>query len=156
MIEIKEISEADKKSEICDCILHSLPDWFGIEESIVEYVDISRDMPFFAAYDGDKPIGFTAIKVHNRYTAEVCVMGILAEYHRMGIGKSLIGRCESFCAGNGKEFLTVKTLDGARPDEGYEKTRRFYLSMGFRPLDVFTTLWDESNPCLFMAKYLRL
>ena len=82
-------------------------------------------------------------------------MGILPEYHHKGIGRALIASCEAYCADKGNEFLTVKTLDESREDEGYEKTRLFYLSMGFKPLEVFPLLWDESNPCLFMAKHLR-
>jgi hypothetical protein len=49
-------------------------------------------------------------------------------------------------------FLTVKTLDESRESKSYEKTRKFYLSVGFLPLEVFPLLWDENNPCLFMAK----
>jgi GNAT superfamily N-acetyltransferase len=100
-------------------------------------------------------IGFVAIKIHNRYTSEVCVMGILKEYHRQGIGKMLINKCEQFCIENGIEFLTVKTLDESRASKSYEKTRLFYLAMGFKPLEVFKTLWNEDNSCLFMAKYIQ-
>lgn len=144
----------DKRSEICNDILRSLPDWFGIEESIVDYVNQVKDMPLYAAFSGESPVGFVAIKDHNPYTAEVCVMGILPQYHRQGIGKKLVHWCEEYCAANGKEFLTVKTLDESRADEGYEKTRLFYLSAGFKPLEVFPLLWDESNPCLFLAKHI--
>ncbi|MCL2355876.1 MAG: hypothetical protein FWC70_01795, partial [Defluviitaleaceae bacterium] len=27
-----------------------------------------------------------------------------------------------------------------------------YLAQGFRPVEVFPTVWDEANPCLFMIK----
>lgn len=29
----------------------------------------------------------------------------------------------------------------------YDDTNRFYLSLGFKELEVFPTLWDEWNPC---------
>lgn len=45
----------------------------------------------------EKPIGFVALKVHNPYTAEICVMGVLKEYHRGGIGRQLVSHCEAFC-----------------------------------------------------------
>jgi Acetyltransferases len=149
---MREITAQNEKMAICNAILRALPSWFGIEESIVEYVNDSKEMPFYAAFDGDKPVGFVAVKVHNQYTAEVCVMGVLEEYHRRGVGKALINWCEDYCRATGRGFLTVKTLDEAHPDEGYKRTRQFYLGMGFRPLEVFPTLWDEANPCLFMAK----
>ena len=112
-------------------------------------------MPFFAVFYGNKPIGFVAIKHHNPYTAEIYIMGVLQEYHRQGIGKKLIECCESFCKEKNIEFLTVKTLDESAKSDDYEKTRHFYLSAGFRPLEVFPEHWDKDNPCLFMAKYLK-
>jgi len=36
------------------------------------------------------------------------------------------------------ELLQVKTLGPSLPDAGYDRTRRFYLRMGFRPLEKFT------------------
>lgn len=154
MISIQEISLADEKSHVCDVLLHALPDWFGIETSIAEYVQQVRSLPFFAAMEGEQTVGFVALTPHNAYTAELCVMGILCPYHRQGIGRMLVYRCERYAAEHAMEFLTVKTLDASRPDDGYEKTRRFYHAMGFRPLEVFPALWDLSNPCLFMAKYV--
>ncbi len=154
VIKIENITDKDQKSLICEGILGELPNWFGVEESIKEYMLISREMPFYAAYSNENPVGFVAVKEHNQYTAEVCVMGVLQDYHRMGIGKRLISKCEEYCSENGIEFLTVKTLDGSRESKSYEKTRLFYLSMGFRPLEVFKTIWDENNPCLFMSKYI--
>ena len=154
MIEIKEITALDEKSSICNDILRALPDWFGVETYIVNYVEDVRSMPFFAAFNCDKIIGFVAIKVHNLFTAEVCVMGVLQEYHRQGVGKQLIEICEKYCKDNNMEYLTVKTLDESRECSNYKKTRSFYFSLGFKPLEVFPLLWDEDNPCLFMAKYL--
>ena len=81
-------------------------------------------------------------------------MGVLQEYHRRGVGKLLINVCEKYCIDNKIEFLTVKTLDASRESESYKKTRLFYQNIGFKPLEVFPLLWDENNPCLFMAKYI--
>jgi GNAT superfamily N-acetyltransferase len=137
---------------ICNDILRDLPSWFGIEDSIVDYVKQVKLMPFYAVFDNDHPIGFVAIKDHNAYTAEICVMGVLKEYHRHGIGKQLVNACVEYCLYNNIEFLTVKTLDESRESESYRKTRLFYQSLGFKPLEVFPLLWDEDNPCLFMVK----
>ena len=153
-MEIKEIKNPDTKSAICDQILHSLPDWFEIEESIVGYVQAVRTMQLFAAYVDNKPVGFIALKKHNPYTSEISVMGIISQYHRQGIGRELVARCETACRQEQQIFLTVKTLDSSREDASYAKTRAFYEAMGFIPLEVFPTFWDEANPCLFLAKYL--
>ena len=154
MIKIVDIQLPDEKSSVCNNILRALPDWFGNEESIIDYVEKVIDMPFIVAYDDDRAIGFVAIKTHNEFTAEVCVIGVLDSYHRQGVGEKLIKACEMFCHNNQKEFLTVKTLDASANYEPYDKTRNFYIKMGFKPLEVFPLHWDNENPCLFMAKYV--
>lgn len=153
-MEIREIFEQDLKSKHCNQILRQLPEWFAVEESIEEYVQKVRKMPFWVAFEKETPIGFLAIKIHNIYTAEVCVMGILKGYHRHGIGSELIAAIEDFCKAKGFQYLTVKTLDDSVDFEPYERTRQFYNKMGFIPLEVFPLYWDEANPCLFLVKYL--
>lgn len=148
------VADSREKEKICSVILRSLPDWFGIEEAIVDYSLKVRELPFFAVLIGGAPAGFAALKVHNPYTAEVFVIGVHEAHHRQGLGRELILACQEYCQSLNLEFLTVKTLDQSRASPSYEKTRQFYLALGFRPLEVFPTLWDESNPCLFMAKYL--
>ncbi|MCL2672038.1 MAG: GNAT family N-acetyltransferase [Clostridiales bacterium] len=127
-----------------------------METSIEEYVQQVLALLFYAVFDGARAVGFAAVKVHNAFTAEVCVMGILAAYHRQGLGKTLIEHCEKYCKNNHHAFLTVKTLDESRTSKSYEKTRSFYLAMGFVPLEVFPLHWNEENPCLFMAKHISV
>ena len=59
-----------------------------------------------------------------------------------------------FCKENNYKFLTVKTLDESAIYEPYNGTRAFYRKEGFYPLEVFTCVWDEENPCLFMVKVI--
>jgi len=155
-LDIKEVLAETEKSEICSKILNSLPNWFGVPESTMDYIAGVRDKPFYAVFNNGEAVGFVSIKVHNAFTAEIYVMGILEDYHRKGIGRQIVKICEIYCRQNNMEFLTVKTLDEKNPDKYYRKTRLFYESMGFKPLEVFPLLWDESNPCLFLAKYIKL
>jgi GNAT superfamily N-acetyltransferase len=156
MIQIVEIFEPKTKSTVCNDILRALPNWFANEAAIVDYTEQVQTMPVYAAFDDDKAIGFVAVKIHNQYTAEVCVMGVLKEYHRQGVGKILIKHCEDFCVESEKEYLTVKTLDESRASRSYEKTRLFYLSVGFKPLEVFPLYWDKDNPCLLLVKHIMV
>ncbi|HOB19382.1 MAG TPA: GNAT family N-acetyltransferase [Candidatus Atribacteria bacterium] len=151
---IMEIEDIDVKSRICRHILNSLPEWFGIPEAIDDYTRWVRTMTFYACYAGSEPVGFAALKAHNSKTAELSVMGVLKEHQRKGIGRSLVNQCVRYCIEKEYRFLTVKTLAEDNPDEYYARTRQFYLSMGFTPLEVFTTIWDENNPCLFMVKVI--
>ncbi|MCL2884276.1 MAG: GNAT family N-acetyltransferase [Oscillospiraceae bacterium] len=154
-VEIREVMKPDEKSEICNHILRALPPWFGVETSVVDYVEKVKALPLYAAFDENKAVGFLAIKIYNPFTAEVCVMGVLPDYHRQGIGGALIRCAEKYCRENDVEFLTVKTLDESRESQSYEKTRRFYRAMGFKPLEVFPLYWDKDNPCLFMVKVIE-
>ena len=88
------------------------------------------------------------------HTCEIYVMAVAESYHGKGIGRALAETCISFCRVRGADFLTVKTLDESADYEPYNKTRKFYLAMGFKPLQVFPLLWDIDNPCLLMARYI--
>ena len=154
MIEVLAVDSPAERSALCERVLRALPDWFAIEESLVWYVrDVAGRLLFAARYEG-REAGFAAITEHTEWAAELCVMGVLPWAHRKGVGRGLVERCERACRQMGKEYLTVKTLADTHPDEGYAGTRRFYQAMGFRPLEVFPTLWDEANPCLLMVKWL--
>ena len=73
-------------------------------------------------------------------------MGILKEYHCKGIGRQLFENAKKAAKDNGYSFIQVKTVQMGRYKE-YDDTNRFYLSLGFKELEVFPTLWDEWNPC---------
>jgi len=155
-IEIREVSSPAKKKRICGDILRALPEWFAYEEPIADYAAQAKHMPFYAAFDGSRAVGFIAIKAHNAHTAEVCVMGVLRGCHRRGIGRGLVECAVRYCLANKMEFLTVKTVDESTRSAGYANTRKFYCAMGFVPLEVFPLYWDKNNPCLFMAKHIGL
>lgn len=152
MIEIKEVKFNEEKAKICNIILRALPDWFGIESSIVDYLKDVKELPLVVAFHKDLPVGFIAIKQHNEYTSEIHVMGILPEYQRQKLGKKLLEAVIPLCS----EYLTVKTLAASRENEHYARTRQFYVAMGFKPLEVFPELWGKDNPCLMMIKDLKI
>ena len=149
------VETPDVKTEITLKIMHSLPAWFSPPEDIDKKSIIHREYPFFVSYDDGEPIGFLALKIHNQYTADIYSIGVLEQYHRQGVGRCLLEAAEQYCVENGYLYLTVKTLDASAEYEPYERTRLFYLNIGFIPLEVFTTFWNEDNPCLFMVKRLE-
>ncbi len=140
------------KSEVCEKILRSLPQWFGIESAILDYIKDVQQMPMLVAKDDSGAIGFLALNRHNKHTAEVHVMGILPQFHRQKVGQQLIFHAERYLHQEGYQYLTVKTLSESRPNEEYDRTRRFYLGVGFLPVEEFKTLWGEHNPCLLLIK----
>ena len=143
---IKQIDSDAEKGNITRTILEALPDWFGIPQAREEYIADSRGKPFFCAFDAERPVGFLYLKETGRHTVEVAVMGVARECHRQGIGRSLLEQAREKAGQMGYSFIQVKTVQMGRYDI-YDDTNRFYLSLGFRELEVFPALWDEANPC---------
>lgn len=151
-----EISTAQlNQATICKPILRLLPEWFGIESAIVHYIQAIDRLPTFLAWNQQQVVGFLSIKQHNDFAAEIYVMAVHPQFHRQGVGKQLVEFAEQTLQQQGIEYLQVKTLGLSCPDPNYAKTRAFYESVGFKPLEEFLHLW-EGNPCLQMVKSLSV
>ena len=153
-MEIREIATAGEKQHIARLVLEALPDWFGIPEAREEYIEKSASQPFFAAFDGERAIGFLCLAETGKDTAELYVMGVLQEYHRRGVGKALFAAAKQRAKELDYSFLQVKTVQMGKYPE-YDATNRFYLALGFREFEVFPTLWDERNPCQIYVMSLQ-
>ena len=151
---IMEIQEPAEKQRIARAILEALPDWFGIEESREGYIKDSAELPLFAAFDGEKPIRFLCLKETGKETVELHVMGVLQEYDRKGTGRALFEKAKEAAVRTGYSFLQVKTVQMGKYED-YDRTNRFYLSLGFKEFEVFPLLWDEWNPCQIYVMSLR-
>ncbi|MCB7302914.1 GNAT family N-acetyltransferase [Bariatricus massiliensis] len=145
-LRLKRITCDTDRVNITRSILESLPDWFGIPEATEAYISGSKGQPFFCAFKDEKPMGFLYLKETGKHTVELAVMGVLQEYHRTGIGKALFCAAQEEAKRQGYAFIQVKTVQMGRY-EIYNATNQFYLSLGFKELEVFPTLWDEWNPC---------
>ena len=151
---IQVVEDPQMKTVICDRILRSLPQWFGIEEAVQHYSAAVREQLFLTVLVGEIPVGFVSVKDHNPYTSELYVLGIYQECHGRGLGRSMIGAVEERLLQQGKKFLTVKTLGDSHPDPYYKKTKGFYQALGYYPLEELDEIWGKENPCLVMAKPL--
>ena len=154
-IDIQEEKDDETKSDICESVIRSLPEWFGIEKAVLDYIEGIKDKYFLSVKVGEIPVGFISIEDHNEYTSEIYVQGIVKELHGRGIGKRLFKIVEKKQSEEGKRFMTVKTLSDSHLDENYKRTRDFYSSVGFYPLEELEGLWGEDNPCLLMVKVLE-
>jgi GNAT superfamily N-acetyltransferase len=135
-------------------VLATLPTWFGFPEVNEEYVRTADTTPtVVATLDGDD-VGLLTIVTHTAYAAEVHLMAVRPEHHRRGIGRRMLGVAEDHLVASGIEYLQVKTLSDSHPDEGYVKTRAFYRSVGFRPLEEMRELWSPDQPALLLIKRL--
>ena len=144
-----------KQGRTCGQILRALPDWFGIPSAVEEYVQQAETLGSFIALADDSPVAILTFKLHFERSAEIVVTGVLPQYHRQGIGRSLLSALEAHLLPLQVDYLQVKTLDPSAESEHYERTRKFFEDVGFAPLEKWPTIWDPGNPCLQMIKHLE-
>jgi ribosomal protein S18 acetylase RimI-like enzyme len=144
--------DADQRKAIVDHILHALPEWFGIENAIVDLCEASANLPMVVIVDGQEPIGFCSLKVNYGVNCDLYVLGILPEFHHQGLGQRMIAFIEEYCREQDIRYLSVKTLSESHPDAYYARTRRFYEKCGFIAFEEFPELWGTDNPCVLMIK----
>ena len=150
---IKEIVDIKEKEKISREILNDLPEWFGMPESTEEYITDSQDKPFIACFMDKEAVGFVVLNATSVDCADIFVMGIKKNYHRMGIGTKLNDAYEELAKKLGYTYSQVKTVQTGHYKE-YDITNNFYKSVGYKELEVFPTLWDEWNPCQIYIKYI--
>jgi len=142
---IEQIKNAELKRTISRKVLEALRDWFEVDESREKYIRECADWIFLAAKE-DEYEGFLCLKETGSATVELAVMGILKEYHRKGLGRTLFEEAKRIAIEGGYSFMQVKTVKmGVYPD--YDITNRFYQSLGFQEFEVIKELWGEDNPC---------
>lgn len=150
---IERITDKDRKEQIARRILLALPDWFGLPESTKAYIESSRELPFWAAFEDGKAVGFLTLKETGPKTVEIHVMGVLPDHHRRGIGAGLWDAAKTYAKTQGYLYAQVKTVAFGHYPE-YDRTNAFYRAMDFEELECFPTLWDARNPCQIYVQYL--
>jgi ribosomal protein S18 acetylase RimI-like enzyme len=135
-------------------LLRDLPEWFGIEQSILSYANAARTLPSTFALRDDEVVGACVVRHHTPAAAEIEVLAVKRAWHRQGIGRRLVQTVESRLRDNGVLLLQVKTRGPSGVSAEYERTRAFYESIGFLPLEERTDIWGADNPCLILVKPL--
>lgn len=143
---ICRISDSAEKQRIARETLEALKDWFEVTETREGYIHDSGEWVFFAAEENGRPVGFLCLKETGSSTAELAVMGVKKEYHRRGIGRALFQAAREYAVRAGYDFMQVKTVQMGYYED-YDRTNRFYQSLGFQELEVIPSLWGEENPC---------
>lgn len=151
------VSSGEQDPRTVARLLRSLPDWFGIPAANSEYVGAARELPTYLARPAQDeladPVGVLLARRHFAEAAEIYLLAVEPSLHRHGVGRALVSAFEADLLADGCRVLQVKTLGPSKPHAGYERTRQFYRSLGFWPLEE-VQLWGPGNPCLILVKDL--
>lgn len=134
-----------------ELLLRLLPDWFGIEDALLSYVDDARTMPAATARDeAGHLVGVALLADHATGSPEVHLMAVHPAWRRHGVGRRVVDACAALARAQGHRLLQVKTLGPSDAHAGYARTREFYLAAGFVPVEELADLWPGTS-CLLMV-----
>jgi GNAT superfamily N-acetyltransferase len=90
-------------------VLRSLPDWFGIEEAIQQYVRDAADPAYesLTAWSGDRCVGVALISRHYPEAGELHLIAVDAVHRRAGVGRQLVERAASDLVATGAQLFSV-------------------------------------------------
>lgn len=148
------VGPAGEVQEACELVLRSLPRWFGVESSLIEYAKATRELPTFVALDANEVVAFLSLEQHFAASWELHCIAVHAAWRGKGVGQVLHEHAERWLAAKGVRLLQVKTLAATHPSPEYGETRSFYERLGYQPLEVFPKLWAPHLPVLQLVKGL--
>jgi GNAT superfamily N-acetyltransferase len=142
-----------RKRELQQHLTAMLPDWFGKAESNARYALQAETLDGFIAESDGVARGLLLLKQSSPVGAEIYWMAVDPAYHRTGIGQALVEAAVAAVRNRGVRYLFVATLHPAIRYKPYERTRRFYETMGFEYAleEQFPT--DPASP---LGYYLKL
>jgi GNAT superfamily N-acetyltransferase len=130
--DISKASKSDAK-ELSSLAFRSKAHWgYSLEfmaacKDELTYTPAMIDAPqhhFYLVRRGSVLVGFYALVVRDRHTAELEALFVAPEYIRNGVGKALVAHCKMLAKQLG---ISTVVIQGDPNAEG------FYLSMGGRP-----------------------
>ena len=134
-------------------ILASVPEWFGIPEANQHYVELAGRLPSYLAVDGDEVVGVALLDEHFSQSRELNLIAVRRDRHGQGAGRAMLAAIESDLRKAGVRILEVHTVGPSSEDEGYARTREFYLAAGFVAMNELQRIdWD--GPTLILVKPL--
>jgi ribosomal protein S18 acetylase RimI-like enzyme len=134
----------------CASVLAELPEWFGIPQSNKEYAAFADRNPTWVAEGEGGVLGLMTLVDHGFSAIDIHLLAVRPRAHRQGVGSALVRQALAETRALGRPYLTVKTRGPSAPYEPYDRTRAFYLAVGFEPLEEFMEIWGPENPCLIM------
>ncbi|HJU00308.1 MAG TPA: GNAT family N-acetyltransferase [Actinomycetes bacterium] len=136
----------------CDAVISSLPYHFGNEDGRRECAEAVRSQAGLVAVEGDRVVGFLTVADHFPETSEITWMAVHADRRGRGIGRALVRQLSGRLRAQGRRLLLVLTVSALDEepgiDDGYQRTRAFYRSVGFVPARELPDLWPGDKALL--------
>lgn len=132
--------------------LHPL--WFdkvAINESMPIDLNVQKG---YVAEDKGTIIGFVTYTSDNG-NVKISWLGILPEYQRRGIGARLLKVVEKELGKIGVKKIRVETVAESEKYEPYERTRAFYIKMGFKVEKVEKAASKDTGEKFDLATYVK-
>ncbi len=129
----------------------ALPDYFNSAGLEHMKSDLSGG-ELFGAYHTTQLIGFALYKDINPQAIELAWLAVRREQWSRGVGTRLVTESLALLPSRYRVCL-VKTLAATVAYPPYERTRQFYVKLGFIPLEVVDPYpgWPPGNPCQLMV-----
>ncbi len=112
--DFREVTDNAEKSVLCDSIISTLPQWFGIPAANQTYIDEIQNYQVFGVFDqSNQPVGGLALKYQFKECAEIWWMGLSPVHHRQGLGQKLFKNAKhaavkSGLYNNGCQYVELK------------------------------------------------
>jgi GNAT superfamily N-acetyltransferase len=135
-------------------ILRSLPEWFGIEDSLLEYVADAGTAESYLAVEDGEIVGVALVHEHFPRSAELTLIAVHAERRHGGLGSALVEAVVDSLTARGFLLLEVHTVGPSYEHDGYAATRAFYGRSEFVAMHEFHGL-DWPGPTVIMVRPLR-
>lgn len=148
---IRKTNDSDKAFNIAKI----LPDFFD-EDGLKSIEQDTKNHILYGAYMREEMVGFATYKEINSETIEMTWLAVVPGKQGLGIGSKLVN--ESLGEMDSKyKVCEVKTLSETDPYGPYKKTRAFYKSLGFIPIETISPYpgWGD-NPCQIFVRFLKL
>jgi ribosomal protein S18 acetylase RimI-like enzyme len=106
--------------------------WPEVQRASVEAACDAKDLTLSVALDGERVVGFVAVRIHDALMGEIYMIATDPSAQRRGVARALTDHALAFMRGKGNTIAMVETGG----DPGHAPARSTYEAAGFRNLPL--------------------
>jgi ribosomal protein S18 acetylase RimI-like enzyme len=134
-------------------VLESLRQFFP--EEAIPMIEFSlKEHHSLAGCLNEDVVSFLVYELRDSKTAEIMWMGVLEEYHGLGLGTMMLDYLEQMLKRRQVSQLVTSTLSYTVPYKPYEKVRTFFYHRGFKALGIQSNYYEEGIDRLILVKQI--